>query len=150
MTNKNLSEYQIWLSMKSRCSNPANKNYGARGIAVSDRWKNFNQFLADMGPRPRGFTLDRIDPNGNYSPENCRWASTTTQARNKRNTIWLEFEGQLLSLPDVADRVGVRIPILYHHIVLRKKTLSEALEDIARLERFRIEKYQKRRMEWAV
>lgn len=79
--------YHSWRSMIQRCTNPNRRNYkwyGARGIQVCDRWRHsFDNFLADMGPRPNGLTLDRIDVNGNYEPTNCRWATPIEQAREK-------------------------------------------------------------------
>lgn len=81
--------YASWHAMINRChTNPANrqwKNYGGRGISVCNRWRNsFADFLDDMGERPGGTTLDRIDPDGNYEPSNCRWATPTEQARTTR------------------------------------------------------------------
>ena len=80
--------YNSWRNMKYRCylkSTQSYENYGAKGIAVCDRRKNsFSNFLADMGERPEGMTLDRIDSNSNYEPANCRWATPLEQNRNKR------------------------------------------------------------------
>jgi hypothetical protein len=87
-TKINKSERDTWRGMIERCENPAHigfKYYGARGITVCERWrKSFAAFLADMGPRPSGLTLDRIDPNGNYEPDNCRWITPREQRRNQR------------------------------------------------------------------
>jgi hypothetical protein len=80
--------YRIWYGMKERCYNTKNekyKDYGGRGISVCDNWKNsFENFYTDMGERPRGLSIDRINNNGNYEPSNCRWATPTQQMKNTR------------------------------------------------------------------
>ena len=80
--------------MKQRCDNdkePSYKHYGGRGITYDEKWKIFDNFLADMGERPEGTTLDRIDVNGNYEPTNCRWVTFKEQANNKRNNVVVKF-----------------------------------------------------------
>ena len=76
--------------MRYRCLNPNSKHYidyGGRGIAICERWMTFENFYEDMGDPPTGMTLDRIDVNGNYEPDNCRWATDKQQVRNRRNTL---------------------------------------------------------------
>lgn len=85
-------EYRSWKAMLERCRNPNAPNYhlyGGRGIGICDRWQSddgFSNFLADMGLRGKGLTLDRIDNDGNYGPENCRWASAKQQSLSRRST----------------------------------------------------------------
>lgn len=96
--------YQSWLAMKNRChGNPSEstKNYGDRGIVVCDRWRHsFENFLGDMGPRPEGTFIERIDSNGNYELGNCKWATRKEQNRNKRNSHLFTFYGKTRTLAE--------------------------------------------------
>ena len=90
--NKQSPEYHTWASLKRRCNNVNNQDYhlyGGRGITYCKSWEKFENFYADMGKKPEGLSLDRIDNNGNYCKENCRWATNYQQSINKRNTIHL-------------------------------------------------------------
>ena len=85
---------RAWSSARNRCNNKNNKNfsdYGGRGIRMCERWSKFENFLADMGEKPKGLTLDRIDNDGNYEPGNCRWVTAQVNNANKRNSKKLEI-----------------------------------------------------------
>lgn len=99
-----------WQSMRRRCLNPQNanyRNYGGRGITICERWDCYANFLADMGERPCGMMLERIDNNGNYEPSNCRWATPKEQTRNRRVTKYLTFGGETLTPTAWGERFGL-------------------------------------------
>lgn len=112
--------YQVWASMIKRCENPAEKNYrhyGGRGIRVCDRWRHsFEAFIADMGERPDGMTLDRVNVDGNYEPGNCRWATYAEQSRNTRRNRRLLVGGKSMTVTDAARALGVRRWTLYDRL----------------------------------
>ena len=111
--------YKSWTAMKSRCLNPnttAYQNYGGRGIKICDEWMNFENFLKDMGEKPKGKTLDRIDFNGNYEPSNCRWASIQEQNRNTRQNVMITYNGETLCMKEWAERLSIPYPKLQHRI----------------------------------
>lgn len=102
--------YLSWQEMKRRCRNPKApwfELYGGRGISVCERWDKFENFLADMGERPDGRTLERIESNGNYEPGNCRWATPGEQNRNTSRNIWVDVDGERLCVRDWATRLGL-------------------------------------------
>lgn len=106
------SEYRTWAGIIARCLNPNDKNYkdyGGRGIKVCDRWLNsFENFLADMGSRPTiKHSVDRIDVNGDYCPENCRWATPKEQCNNKRTNIRVAYNGKIQTLMEWCDELGM-------------------------------------------
>ena len=112
-----LPEYQVWLQMKGRCHNPKNKRYplyGARGIVVCERWmKSFQAFYDDLGPRPAvGLMLERKDNDQGYCPENCLWATQQAQVRNRRNNVWIEFQGKKQLVVDWAKELGMPLQTL--------------------------------------
>lgn len=98
--------------MKERClskTSDAYKNYGGRGIKICDRWLlDFNNFASDMGDRPENKTLDRIDTNGDYSPENCKWSTKQEQARGRRKTRWFIINGNKMCLVDIAEKYNIK------------------------------------------
>lgn len=105
-------EYKSWVSMKSRCYNPMDANYsryGGRGIVVCDAWvSSFETFLADLGERPTGTSLDRTDGNGNYDPGNCRWATPKEQASNRRTNTLVQYDGKTMVLKDACKLLGIK------------------------------------------
>ena len=107
----NTDVYRRWAGFLQRCTNPSNPafhNYGGRGITVCERWESFENFYADMGDPPPGKTLDRIDNDGPYSPENCRWASRKRQQRNRRDLSLITFNDKTQCMAEWAEELGMK------------------------------------------
>ena len=123
--------YNVWKSMKSRCTNPNNPSwhrYGGRGITICERWSKhrvgFHNFVADMGPRPDGYSIDRVDNDKGYSPENCRWATRKQQQRNTERTRKATIEGVEYIVAEVAKKHGIKADAL----VARSKVVKTYAE----------------------
>lgn len=134
-------EYVAWQHTITRCTNQGCKDfpdYGGRGIAVCDRWKDsFENFYADMGPRPSTkHSIDRIDVNGNYCHENCRWATSKEQARNTRSNHFIEHDGKTLTLVEWSEISGVSYCVLKARLRLGWPT-EDALQPVYRFKRKR-------------
>ena len=123
--------YNIWKSMRERCNTETNSNYkkyGAKGIRVCKEWDDFSVFKkwADENGYRKDLTIDRIDVNGNYTPENCRWVTYSRQARNKRNTRYETFRGETKPLADLADENNISYSLL-HSRLTKGWSIEEAI-----------------------
>jgi len=123
--------YKIWANMIGRATCPTNSewpNYGGRGITVCPEWQSFEAFARDMGPAYRdGLTLERVDVDGSYSPENCTWATRKEQARNKRTTIRVEFRGTTKPLAEWCELLGLNYRTTYYRIHRHGWSVDRAL-----------------------
>lgn len=121
--------YVSWNTMLQRCLNhrkPAYRRYGGRGITVCERWRRFENFLADMGERPAGRTLDRYpDKDGNYEPGNCRWATPTEQANNTKRNVWVEFRGERKTIAQWARELSMK-----ENTLRRRLCHSQSIEEV--------------------
>lgn len=114
-----LASYNVWLGMIRRCTNPKDRAYawyGARGISVCEHWLKVENFIEDMGEPPNGMEIERIDNNGNYAPDNCRWASRSEQCRNTRHNRIITHKGETMCLTSWAERVGIDRNRIGHRI----------------------------------
>lgn len=114
-------EYRCWAAMKNRCLNNRHKqysHYGGRGITICDRWiESFNNFYADMGLKPSPkHSLDRIDNNGNYEPNNCKWSTSSEQNTNRRSAFMVNYNGETIALRRLTNNVAVPYDVLYNRI----------------------------------
>lgn len=126
--------YTTWSGMKQRCQNPKSfawENYGGRGIRVCDRWSVFKNFETDMGDRPDGHSIDRIDNNGDYSPENCRWASQADQTMNTRRAVFVTIDGVRYRAIDLARKAGIKTDT-----VVQRANRGLPMDDVCSSERF--------------
>jgi hypothetical protein len=127
--HRNIGLYRIWCQMRRRCDEPTHRqfpDYGGREIKVCERWRNFHNFVADVGPRPPGGLLDRTDNNRGYEPGNCRWATRTEQNSNRRNCIFVILGGERVTLKEACRRKGLSYrPI--HKRVYRGWPIERAL-----------------------
>jgi hypothetical protein len=125
--------YKIWSSMKSRCNNPNDKyyhNYGGRGITVCDRWDKadgFKNFYADVGEPQKGMSLDRIDNNKGYSPENCRWATRKEQQNNTRVNRMITINGTTKTIHQWCDQMGIKYETARRRIDTYGWSVEEAI-----------------------
>ncbi len=118
--------YKSWSEMKQRCKKPRQPCYV--GVTYCDEWEDFSNFLRDMGERPKGTTLDRIDPRGKYEPSNCRWADILTQENNRRNNKKFTYNGEELTLPQIARKYGISRSNLANKIYLKGMSIGEAVD----------------------
>lgn len=124
--------YKIWQDMKCRCNDITHKYYGGRGIAVCDEWKNDFQAFYDWS-MANGYndnlTIDRVDVNGNYEPNNCRWANAKQQARNRSNTKYITYKGDTKTLAEWCDTLNINYFTAYHRIYKYGWSIERALEE---------------------
>lgn len=125
-------EYRIWWDMNNRCLKPKTKryeSYGGRGIKVCSEWLNFENFFRDMGHRPTPkHSLDRINNDGNYCKENCRWATAFEQTRNRRTNIYLLLEGEKMILKEVNKKLNISTNAIRNKVRKLKISHQEALD----------------------
>ena len=154
--------YGSWEATHNRCSNPNDpsyKNYGGRGITVCPQWTGesavpgakksiggFKQFISDMGPRPEGHSLDRIDNDGNYTPDNCKWSTQKEQASNRRDNVWVTLDGETKLFTHWCTQAG-----------LDPRYMAEKMRGTTRTHEYILNRYwikvgdtRKRFHEWAV
>ena len=112
-TNGVSPTYRSWAGMLGRCRNKSNKVYGGRGVSVCDRWRSFESFLGDMGECPSGMSIDRLNNDLGYSPENCKWSNRLDQSSNRRTTRWYEAMGKRLPIADWCRELGLNYSMVY-------------------------------------
>ncbi len=122
--------FNSWKSMLSRCFDPRHPSwadYGGRGITVCRAWFDYPAFAADMGERPAGLTIDRIDTNGNYEPGNCRWSTNREQQTNKSNNVSLTFDDRTQTIVEWAEELGLKPATLWSRLNVCGWSVEKAL-----------------------
>jgi len=127
----NTPTFGSWQSIIARCERPSSisyQYYGAKGVTVCERWRHsFEAFLEDMGPRPNGMSIDRINSTGNYEPGNCRWATITEQNNNKSDTRLITFNGKTMNMSAWAKEIGTSPSSLHSRIAYMGMSIEDAL-----------------------
>ena len=126
--------YSVWQGMRRRCRNPLAKqfnDYGGRGISICSEWDDFHQFVADIGERPDGFSVERIDNDKGYSPENCRWASRIEQQRNQRTTRRVTIDGTIYLVAELVRPSGLK-----HETIIRRAEKGMTYEEVTQKTRY--------------
>ena len=122
--------YKSWAEMKHRCGNPKKSDYV--NVSYCEEWEYFRNFFRDMGVRPSGTSLDRIDPECDYCKENCRWADWETQENNRTNNRRFLYEGEKLTIPQIARKYGISRSNLANKIYIKKMDIVEAVDYLRR------------------
>ena len=134
-------EHQTWAAIIQRCTNknlPHYARYGGRGIKVCKRWRKFINFYADMGPRPKGRSIDRINPDGDYCPENCRWATPLEQSQNQRRIIFYKVGEESRCIADWSRITGVNRFTIHSRIKAGwepERSITEPVQPISKRNR---------------
>lgn len=137
---KTSETYKSWQGMIQRCTNPKNKHYhcyGGRGIIICKRWLEFENFLEDMGERPEGYQIDRINNNRNYCKSNCRWVTSKENNRNRRDNIFITYKNKTQLLIEWAEETGIPYRTLWNRIVLLGWSIERALTTSVRKQKKR-------------
>lgn len=119
--------YKSWSEMKTRCKNPQTHCGNYEKVSYCKEWEKFENFYNDMGERPKGTTLDRIDPNGDYEPNNCRWADWLTQENNRTNNVYYDVNGKKMTLTQIAREYKISRSNLANKIYIYRWDMNEAI-----------------------
>lgn len=127
--------YKIWTGIKARCTNPNRENYnryGGSGIKICDRWNaSFDNFLKDMGECPSNLhSIERIDPNKNYTKNNCKWELLSKQNRNKKNSLLVEFNGEKRPLIEWCEMLGMKYSTIFQRLYKLKQSPNQAFRPL--------------------